>query len=286
MFVNIPSYPVIIQTLRRPVVLVFGLLWIASALAIALLGGWELFVARLPPILFFWFMAFLTLAITRPAPTATVDDPAAARKARLQLAFILIMIVLTAIHGLVFHRVIPEDSPLAFTFRLGQALGLLANPVFYFILPLTALLLLGANFRELGFGRGQRVWRVTALWCAVPLIYWGIGLAGGSLAIGALLRELANNAIQNGFFEEFLFRGALQTRLRLLTSPTTAIIVTSLVFGLWHLGLGFSEAGSLPGAIAVCIYSTAAYGLGFSIIMERTRNLLAPSIVHVVTNAF
>jgi hypothetical protein len=39
MFANIPSYPVIKQTLRRPAVLVFGLLWIASALAIALLGG-------------------------------------------------------------------------------------------------------------------------------------------------------------------------------------------------------------------------------------------------------
>lgn len=285
MTVKLPSLQSVKTTMRHPAVVTFGLLWIASGLAIALFGGWELMIWRLPIIFAFWLMVLITIVITRPAPPTGDESAQSARKTIFQLILIVVVITLTTIRGLVFHQVIPPASPLAFTIRLDDVLGLFANSFYYFLLPLLLLLLLGTGIRELGFGRGHHVWRVTALWCAIPVTYWIVGLIGGSLAIGGLLHELANNAIQNGFFEEFLFRGALQTRLRLLTSPTAAVVITSLVFGLWHLGLGFSEAGSLPGAIAVCIFVTAAHGLAFSIIMERTRNLIAPSIVHVVTNS-
>lgn len=49
--------------------------------------------------------------------------------------------------------------------------------------------------------------------------------------------------------EEFLFRGALQTRLRWLRGPGWALVIQALVFGAWHLGLGYATtdyAGFLP----------------------------------------
>jgi hypothetical protein len=267
---------------RHPAVIVFALLWLASALAIALLGGWEIFIFRLPAVAGFLSFTLITLWITRPAPA--IPAGASVNRARLlaQLAIIGLIVGLTAFDSLAFHGISPLASPL---FRLRPLLGQLANPVFYFLVPLPILLLLGARPIGLGFGRGHRAWRVIALWCALPVLYWLFGLATGTLAVGALLRALGSHAIQNGFFEEFLFRGALQTRLRHLLSPVSAIVISALVFGLWHIGAAMVEVGSLAGAIAVCIYSTSVYGLAFGVLMERTRNLLAPSLVHVVTNA-
>jgi membrane protease YdiL (CAAX protease family) len=46
-----------------------------------------------------------------------------------------------------------------------------------------------------------------------------------------------SNLLQNGFSEEFLFRGALLTRLRLIMAPSSAIVVSSVAFGLSHIAL-------------------------------------------------
>ena len=96
---------------------------------------------------------------------------------------------------------------------VGGPANAVANPVQYFVIPLILLLLLGARFRELGFAPGHAAWRVSALWAALPLAVWLVLLATGQLAPAVLLRRLLGNALQNGFFEEFLFRGALMTRL-------------------------------------------------------------------------
>jgi membrane protease YdiL (CAAX protease family) len=93
--------------------------------------------------------------------------------------------------------------------------------------------------------------------------------------------------MQNGFFEEFLFRGALQTRLRKLTTPAWALVLQALIFGLWHLGAGYSATGGsdLLTAAASTIVAQASLGLAFGIIFERTRNLFASSAFHIVINS-
>jgi membrane protease YdiL (CAAX protease family) len=238
----------------------------------------------------------LTVAITEPAPAMTTA-PAERPRLWLQVGLILLFIVLTGWNGLVFHDAVAPDAsiPLWSQFvaalqRLGDRVfgnsNYIANPVGYVVIPLALLLLTGAHLSELGFGRGHRVGRVLLLWCAIPLILFALALFGGQLTPGRLAARFVSNFMQNGFWEEFLFRGALQTRLRRLWTPGWALVIQALLFGAWHLGLGYTNTGHdgwLP-ALASVLMHQAVVGLAFGVIFERTRNLLAPSVVHIVVN--
>jgi membrane protease YdiL (CAAX protease family) len=208
------------------------------------------------------------------------------------VGLILLFIVLAGWNGLVFHGVVAAEAAIPLWTPLmdwlqrlgGQLFGndnYIANPVAYFVLPLAALLLTGARLPELGFGRGHRVGRVLLLWCALPLALFAVALLAGQVTPARLGARFVSNFMQNGLWEEFLFRGALQTRLRRLWTPGWALVV-----GAWHLGLGFTNTGHegwLP-ALASVIVHQAVVGLAFGVIFERTRNLLAPSVVHIVVN--
>ena len=92
--------------------------------------------------------------------------------------------------------------------------------------------------------------------------------------------------LQNGFGEEFLYRGALQTRLRVFLSPSWSIVIQALLFGLWHFGANHGIKGitSTAAVVAYCILFQATAGLAFGIIFQRTRNLAACTLVHIITN--
>jgi membrane protease YdiL (CAAX protease family) len=199
-------------------------------------------------------------------------------------------------HGVIRHTFIPLWTPIIRAFgKLGEQLfspGIssylaLANPAKYFLLPLPFLLLLGARFRKLGFERGHRTPRVLALWCFVPVALLISQFAVGRLTLGRIGRRLVIHSLQNGFFEEFLFRGALQTRLRFFMSPSWAIVLQALAFGVWHIGIGFKETGrqDIIAGMASAIIIRATAGLAFGIVFQRTRNLLACSVIHVMTNS-
>ena len=69
--------------------------------------------------------------------------------------------------------------------------------------------------------------------------------------------------------------------------PEWAIVIQALVFGAWHLGLGYTNtggAGLLP-AVAITIVHQATIGLAFGIVFERTRSILAPSVAHILANS-
>jgi membrane protease YdiL (CAAX protease family) len=109
----------------------------------------------------------------------------------------------------------------------------------------------------------------------------------GQLTVARIANRLLSNFMQNGLWEEILLRGALQTRLRALLSPEWAIVLQALVFGAWHLGLGYTNtggAGLLPALASVLVHQ-ATIGLAFGIVFERTRNLLAPTVAHVLANS-
>jgi membrane protease YdiL (CAAX protease family) len=59
------------------------------------------------------------------------------------------------------------------------------------------------------------------------------------------------------------------------------------VFGVWHLGLGYTNTGhtGLLPAIAVTILQQSLIGLALGTLFERTRNLLVPSVVHIAVNS-
>jgi membrane protease YdiL (CAAX protease family) len=97
--------------------------------------------------------------------------------------------------------------------------------------------------------------------------------------------------------EEFAFRGVLLGSALRLWGPWRASLVTSALFGLWHIaptlhtmsdnravaGAAASLAGQILlvlGAIAV----TSAGGLIFCWLRLRSRSLIAPVLAHAATN--
>jgi len=93
-----------------------------------------------------------------------------------------------------------------------------------------------------------------------------------------------------GFTEEFFFRGVLLTRLRARWGAIAAVVVSSLLFGLYHFPYVYllqssQLRGDVGGTLLECAYDAAA-GLLLGVVYLRSRqNLVAPVLVHVLINA-
>ncbi len=85
--------------------------------------------------------------------------------------------------------------------------------------------------------------------------------------------------IMTSFFEEFLFRGFLQPRLEKQFGAVVAIIVSGLLFALYHLGYsGFRTVSDILLLFAV--------GIGFAISFKLAKNNLIVSYFVNLPNAF
>lgn len=272
----------------------FAAAWIVSAASLAFAGYGHLVAVASLVLLAVLFFSVFTLPFTEGSPTfaAAQDRPTSRAKLWIQLAIVLVFILFNGLRGMYFHLNLPTVVThlpllmpvLAFVDRFPFRL---INPLLYFVLPMAVLFLTGMRWREVGLGPGYHSWRVTALWCSVLIITILVALVVGTWEIVPLLLAIVSNSLQNGFFEEFLFRGVLMSRLgRLLNNRWDwAIVLSSLIFGLWHLGVeasGFNENYLLGAAHSILMQ--AVYGLGFAIVTYRTRNLLASSIIHVLLN--
>jgi membrane protease YdiL (CAAX protease family) len=290
------------KTLRRLLVArpawFFGLIWLASDLYLFLNGQAGLALNGLFLLVGVIVLGFFTLRLSDPAPRSkTPNNQRAWLEFALQLFVILLFIVLTAYRGLVFHSVLAEFPGLPLWTPLLQRLDViggewlgnpnyLVNPLLYLVIPFVLLVLLGAHPTGLGFGRGHQVWRITFLWAIPPLLVILGTLITGQVSLNRLSLRLLSNSLQHGFFEEFLFRGALQTRLRKVWSPGWALVSQAMLFGIWHLGVGYSTTGGGFGqALASTLVNQAVLGLAFGLIFERSRNLFASSVVHVLLNS-
>jgi CAAX protease family protein len=200
-------------------------------------------------------------------------------------------------------------------FSVARTFGLLGPPAVSVGLLVLALVLVawsaGASPEDLGLGRAD-----------APA-----GLGYGAGAVGVVLLVLLVAALipaTNGFLhdsraaisgarlayelgvsivlltaipEEFAFRGVLLGSALRLWGPWRASLVTSALFGLWHIaptlhtmsdnhefrGAAASVAGQVLlvlGAIAV----TFAAGLVFCWLRLRSRSLIAPVMAHAATN--
>lgn len=99
--------------------------------------------------------------------------------------------------------------------------------------------------------------------------------------LGSLAFSLVYNTLVAGFPEEVLFRGALLTRLSRLWGSEWGVVLSTLVFGLWHFGLAMSNTnGNILAAIASSMALQGMVGLWLAILFVRTRNLLAPVVFH------
>ena len=271
--------------------------WLASALYLATSGwlAWLLPVSGMQALIL--LVTWFSVRFTNPMPPEAPPEVSTRTAIGLQMGVILLVVGITAFNAVDPTRIPLWSQMVAWLQTLGERTlpvewvggpgNAVANPVQYFVIPLLLLLALGARLRSLGFARGHRSWRVCALWAALPALTWLVLLAAGQLPPMTLVRRLLGNSLQNGFFEEFLFRGALYTRLKHLLPGDWALVGQALVFGIWHIG-GNTRLmdGNLLAGLAACLVSQAVFGLAAGILFQRTRNLLAPSVMHVLMNTF
>lgn len=276
----------------RSPLLFFGGVWLAAMAFLAVRGSWA-WVGRGAGVAGgLSLFVGLTVRLTRGRPAPPEAETGAREVGRagrliLQLAVALTLAVLASLR----FREMPLWSPfVALLYRTGSALPLpnanyLVNPVLYVVVPGALVLALGARWRGIGFREGWRPWRVIAVWSAPVLAVLIYYLVAGRVGVGRIGRALVSNTLQNGFSEEFLWRGLVQTRIAGLWTPEWGVVLAGLAFGWWHIDSVTDWAGSdlwLAGALNVVIQ--APMGLALGVVFDRTRNLLAPSVVHVMVN--
>ena len=238
----------------------------------------------------------LTAVITDDPPEPT---RAKTSKPRLlvQLLVVLAIVALFGLAAMSFYGVgpralgsIPVWSGLFnWLLGLGRALHVgapaaISNPVLEFALPLALLLALGARWRDLGIASGHRVGRVLVLWSAPLLVNLGVLIVTGQAQPLRLIGVFIRNGFQNGPAEEFLFRGALLTRLSLLFGGGWGLALSAFVFGVFHVGVNarLETGGDVLAAACAGIAGQMPYGIALGVIFQRTRNLLAGSVTHML----
>jgi uncharacterized protein len=203
-------------------------------------------------------------------------------------------------------------------FTVARAAGWLGPPVYVWVPVglLTAVLALvawtaGATRADLGLdrtavGAGLRygagafaiVLLVLIAAAVIPATNGFLHDSRAQISGGRLLYELAVPILLlTAIPEEFAFRGVLLGSALRLWGPWRASLITSALFGLWHIeptlhtmrdnravaGAAASTGGQalvVLGAIAV----TFVAGLIFCWLRLRSRSLIAPVIAHAATN--
>lgn len=208
---------------------------------------------------------------------------------------------------------------------LAPVLNVLNNeviPGWYVVTgPLATVLLLGIarsaglTWDELGLSR--RTWKLGALWAlAVIAVVTTVYLAGALLpltrgmfeddrvradTLGALLfAVLIRIPLGTVVLEEVLFRGVLLALGARTMGWWRSAVVSSVLFGLWHILPSRGAAASNPTvgelvdagggfgmtlAVGAAVLGTALAGLVFCWLRIQSRSLLAPMGLHLATNS-
>jgi len=259
------------------------LLYIGEVSGVLLLGANTIYLSLL---------AWLTWRVTKPISMEDTNEPDNQPRLWMQITILLIIILLTGINSI---NIPPWSNMVAWSYNLGESIlpvewfggpgYSIANPMQYFVIPFVLLVLLGAKPVDLGFGKGNKVWQACIVWLALPILIWSGLLITGSLPLQVFARHIIGNTFQNGFFEEFLFRGALLTRLRRVVSTPLALTIQAVLFGLWHLQANIQMMdGNFLAGLAVCLVSQTVSGFVYGYVYQRTKNLTVPSIAHVAMN--
>jgi uncharacterized protein len=165
----------------------------------------------------------------------------------------------------------------------------------------------GSSWDDLGLGRahlgrGLRLGAVVGV-AAAAVIGLGAAIpftrpffddervaAGGDVA--TLLHEaLLAIPIGTVVFEEVAFRGVLLALLARRLSMRGAVVVSSVLFGLWHIRptLGAAEANDLgglatTGVVLLAVVATTVAGGIFCALRLHSGHVVAPVLVHLAIN--
>lgn len=164
----------------------------------------------------------------------------------------------------------------------------------------------GLSPSELGLG--PLTWITGLVWSAgiVLVVGAGIGIVGGIPRTRHLFadervtevsglttarRALLDIPFGTVLVEEFAFRGVLFALCADLWGTTTAIVLTSVLFGLWHISpsLEMHDAhtvttGSPIPTILSTVLVTGLGGVGFALLRVVTGSLFPPAALHWAMN--
>lgn len=96
--------------------------------------------------------------------------------------------------------------------------------------------------------------------------------------------------LTNAFLEETLFRGLLLNAAKTRLSSNVSILLSAIIFGLWHAGwplVNGAMGGEAISGVASIVFFTMILGVFFGIYYERfssSRSLLGPIVVHTIIN--
>lgn len=211
----------------------------------------------------------------------------------------LLIVIAIIIYGAVLARVVPLKAHLP--------LNIAAT-----ITTVALGILIGLNFNELGLANIQKglvVGGAISLAIIVgtfivsfipPIKRIFIAENHANVKKGRLIFESAVRIpLGTALVEETLFRGLLLGVLLVSYGETTALIVSSVIFGLWHIlpsidSLAKNDAAlNILGSrkrwhfagIAGVVVVTAVAGAGFSYLRILSGSLLAPWLVHWAINS-
>jgi CAAX protease family protein len=169
----------------------------------------------------------------------------------------------------------------------------------------------GATLTDVGLGRADAgaglrygagafgvVLLVLTVAAAIPATNGFLHDSRAQIDGGRLLYELGVPILLlTAIPEEFAFRGVLLGSALRLWGPWRASVITSALFGLWHIAptlhtmsdnhLFRGEAASVAGQVLLVVGSivvTFVAGLVFCWLRLRSRSLIAPVMAHVATN--
>lgn len=108
---------------------------------------------------------------------------------------------------------------------------------------------------------------------------------------GLAWRALVRMPLGTSAFEEMAFRGVLFGALAQQTSVGWAVVISSTLFGLSHVGPALAMARANPGRITpaagavITVAATAVAGVLFALLRIWTGGIVAPILVHWAANA-
>ena len=200
-------------------------------------------------------------------------------------------------------------------FAAARPFGLL-GPEMLSVSVLTAVLALiawssGATPADLGLGRADMrtglvygagavgiVLLVLVVAAVIPATNGFLHDSRAQISGGRLLYELGVSIVLlTAIPEEFAFRGVLLGSALRLWGPWRASLITSALFGLWHIAptlhtmsdnREFAGAAAHTGGQVLLVLGSVAVtfvaGLVFCWLRLRSRSLIAPVMAHVATN--
>jgi membrane protease YdiL (CAAX protease family) len=203
-------------------------------------------------------------------------------------------------YGVLINRVVPGELYVPVNLAAGCAAVAAAHA-------------LGADWRDLGLARdrmkaGLKLGGITlipiaaavAVGLAIPWtreFFRDTTIAGASTA-EATYTLLLRIPFGTAMAEELIFRGALLGLFMQRHRPWVAALLSSLVFGVWHVLPTLSSLGDKPGvsaaqdnpllqvgAVAFVVLATGVAGMFFSWLRLRSGSILAPWLTHTGFNA-